>query len=526
MRTSMTKTVGLAAVAALATLSGCATMGGAGTAGESARYKQADYKTPEKSEFLEETERGYYSDAQIHTARAREAKDAGNMDQARAEWATGGEMLCEFGEKFPNSFWRIALRYQGARFLLYAQRYELAATNGEKVALDPMANETSKAMGWHLAAASWQLEALNQYKAGKIDAIKLPTAEQRKGQAPNPRPPPGPWKRFVEASDQYLKVADADPDLKKPAAERNVPAGPGQLALIAAEVEYAFDNMEDARARFERIIRTWAGDPEVMENAVPLYLQTFLVLKDTAGYKDALQSTKATLAAEIQKATDPKAKDGLQKIQEKLASYQESAEFDEARALLADGKAVDAATAFEKIVEANPSSPDAGNALYNAAIAWNKAEQPDKAAADAQRVVEKYQASKSAPLAQLMLASIRSKKKDHVEAARMYSEYLERWPQGDNRCIAMQNVGYELDMAGKKADAASRYLGWASDPKCAREDPNSAAKALVRAGKLFLDAKQRARAKEAYEAATKLEGVTDTVAKSQVDDAKKQLRKL
>ncbi len=524
--TSKTMTVALAAVAALSVLSGCATAAGAGVAGATSRYKQADFRAPEPRDFEDDAERGKVSDAQIHLSRAREAKDAGNLDQARAEWGTGGQFLAQLADDFPNSVWRIALRYQGARYLYYALRFEDAATVAEKIGVDPMATETSRAMGAHLAAAAWQAEAVNEYKAGKIDPIRLPTAEQRKGQAPAPRPPPGPWKRFVEAADQYVKRADADPDAKKPAAERTVQAGPSQLALIAAEVEYAFDNMEDARARFERIMQTWPADAEAMDNAVPLYLQTFLVLKDAEGYKRALESTRAMLSSESQKATDPARKEALQKVLEKLASYQESAEFDDARALLTAGKAVESATAFERIADSNPASPDAGNALYNAAIAWTKAEQPEKAAAAAQKVLDKYAASKSAPLSQLMLASIRSKAKDHVEAARLYAEYLEKWPQGENRCIALQNVGYELDVSNKKADAASRYFAWATDPKCGKEDPNSAAKALVRSGKLFLDAKQKPKAKEAWNAATRLEGVTDVVAKSQVEDVKKQLRKL
>lgn len=526
MQTSTTRTVTIAALAGLALLSGCATAGRGGFAGPNSRYKQADFRMAEKSDFEDDAERGKYADAQIHLQRAREAKEAGNLDQARAEWGTGGAMLASFSDMFPKSDWRIALRYQGARYLYYAGRYSDAAGNSEAVALDPEASNVTKAMGWHLAAAAWQAEAVSEYKAGKLEAIKLPTAEQRKGQPLNPRIPPAPWKRFIEASDQYVKSADADPDLQKAVADRIVPAGPAQLALIAAEVEYAFDDMEDARGRFERIMKAWPADADVMENAVPLYLQTFLVLKDNAGYQNALQTTRATLAAETAKATDPAKKAALQKVQDRLASYQESADFDAARALLVDGKATDAAQAFEKIAETNPASPDAGNALYNAAIAWTKAEQPDKAAAAAQRVLEKYPTSKTAPLAQLMLASLRSRSKDHVEAAKLYAEYLDKWPQGDNRCIALQNLGYELDEARKPVEAADRYLAFATDPKCSKEDPNTTAKALVRSGRLFLEAKQKAKAKEAWQAATKVDGVTDVVAKTQVEDAKKRLKRM
>ena len=53
-----------------------------------------------------------------------------------------------------------------------------------------------------------------------------------------------------------------------PPAERHLAIAPAQLALIAAEVQYAFDNVEEARRRFDAIMQKWPGDAEIMENAV------------------------------------------------------------------------------------------------------------------------------------------------------------------------------------------------------------------------------------------------------------------
>ena len=80
-------------------------------------------------------------------------------------------------------------------------------------------------------------------------------------------------------------------------------------------------------------------------------------------------------------------------------------------------------------------------------------------------------------------------------------------------------------MAKKTAQAAERYVAFGKDEKCGSADPNVAARALYRAGRLYEDAKQKAKAKESYAAAIAMKGVTDTVAKSQVEDAKRRVGK-
>jgi tetratricopeptide (TPR) repeat protein len=125
----------------------------------------------------------------------------------------------------------------------------------------------------------------------------------------------------------------------------------------------------------------------------------------------------------------------------------------------------------------------------------------------------------------LLLAVYKSKKNDHAGAAKMYEEFIQKYPDSPNRCVALQNVASELDMAKRTAQAAERYVAFGTDEKCATADPNVAARALYRAGRLYEGAKQKAKAKEAYAGAVGMKGVTDTVAKSQVDDAKRRIGK-
>jgi tetratricopeptide (TPR) repeat protein len=520
-------------IAALLFLLGaaCATAGGAGPGGTS-RFLQADYRIPDPktlaAQIEDETLRGKIADAGTHLSRGQQAQESGNSDQARAELAEAADIYRSALDMFRSTEWRMPFAYRTAQLYVYAGRAEDAAAMAMRIVADPEANDVSKALGAHAAAAAYQQSAVAQAKAGKLEPVRLPTAEQRAGKPLAPTTPPGAWKNFVDAVDVYVQYADSDPDLKKPVNERLVPSSPAQLALIAAEVHYAFDNMEEARARFERLLRRWPTEAGVAEDAAPLYLQTYLVQKDEAGYRNALSGLRKSYeeaAATAAKQKNEQGKAVAEKMLALLGRYEAGASFEQGSALLAQGKPAEAAERFEAIAAQYPDSADAPLALYNASVAWTKAEKPEKAVAAANAILEKYPDSKVAPNAMLSLATVASRKGDHRGAAARYAEYLQKYPAAPNRCLALQNLGYENDVRGDKAEAAARYLAFGSEASCAKEDPNSAARALYRAGKLFQDAKQRAKATEAFTAASKVEGVTDEVAKSQVEDAKRIVKK-
>jgi hypothetical protein len=82
-------------------------------------------------------------------------------------------------------------------------------------------------------------------------------------------------------------------------------------------------------------------------------------------------------------------------------------------------------------------------------------------------------------------------------------------------------VASELDVAGRVAEAAERYLAFGGDATCRKAEPDVAARALVRAGNLF-----EGQAKAAYGGAAGLAGVRDPAVKRLVSDAKKRLERL
>ncbi|MFO0582937.1 MAG: tetratricopeptide repeat protein [Anaeromyxobacter sp.] len=504
----------------------CATAGGAGgSGGPSSRFKQADNVPPRASQFADEVEINYYTNGATTQARGDEAARSGNLDQARAEWASAAGIYVSFVDRFQSSEWALKVRYDAAFLYFQARQYENAAAQFIKVYNDPNALPVSKAMSAKMLAISWQAAANAAQKAGKVEPMRFTFSDQRAGKPPEPRVPPNEWKRFIDAVDLYLPVADADPELKKPAAERQG-SPPPYFAEVSGEVSFANDNMLDAQKRFAMVLDRWPEDAEYVQKASQLYLQTFLILGDAAGHEAAIQKLRGIVQGQLaRKEITEDHKKIYAKILQDLENANSAKLFGAAQKLLEEGKFAEAGQAFENLA-ADPKGGDAPNALHNAAIAYDKAGQKDKAVAIRQRILKDFPESKTAPMNQIQLALRATEAKKYDEAVKYYQEFLTKWPGDRNRCVALQNIASTYDTAKKKGEAAQAYLAFGTDGECAKLDPNTLAKVLFRSGALFEQVKDKAKAKQAFGACAALQGVTDVVATSQQVEAKNRLKAL
>jgi hypothetical protein len=492
----------LALLLALA-FAGCAT---ARSSGAGAAHEQA---LPQPTSLPEGPDRDALEAAQAHEAKGDAAGAA--HDQARAEWAAAGTGYSELAGRPALAEWRAPLRYRGADVLLRAQRWDQAGEVAGALAADDKATEAARAGGARLAASAAIGAANAAVRAGQLE--KLDLGPERKD---GPRPPPPAWRRVVESADAYLARAGADPEAGRAPAGRS-PSGP-QIALAAAEVQYAYGELDDARRRLDAALDRWPSDPELLEQVAPLYLATYSARGDRAGQLAAVDKLRARAEAEAAKAPADR-KPAFVKVQDGLTRSRASALFGQGEQLLADKKPAEAAQAFE--AAAAVGGPDTPSALHNAAVAWDQAGEPQRAAAVRERLLRDYPEAPVTAEDVLRLAAQRSRQNDHANAARLYGEFLRRWPDSPSRCVALRNVASELDQADQVTDAAGRYLAFGKDARCAKADPSIAARALIRAGRIY-----EAQAKDAYGAATSLEGITDPDVKAQVSDAKKRLKGL
>jgi hypothetical protein len=392
--------------------------------------------------------------------------------------------------------------------LLKAQRWDEAAAAAQAIVADPQASDASRAIGARLAATALLGAANAAVKAGQLEKIDLGADGKHTA-----RPPPAAWQRVVDATDAYLARVDADPEAGRPSAEW--PPSGSELALVAAGVRYGYGNLDEARKRLEAVVERWSADAELVSRAVPLYLATFLAGGDQAGYAAAIDRLRKRLAAEDPQ--DPARKESLAKQLDALARARASARYAEGEDLMRAGKPAEAASAFQ--AAASDGADDAPNALHNAAVAWDAAGEAAKAAAVRERLVKEHPDAAVTAEDALRLAAFRAREGEHAAAARLYDDFLRRWPASPSRCVALRNVATELDRSDRPSEAAARYLVFGSDPACARAEPDIAARALVRAGRLF-----DAQAKAAWSGAAALEGVSDPQAKSDVAEAKRRLK--
>jgi tetratricopeptide (TPR) repeat protein len=549
MQNAMRKPMNLrtTAVAVLILLSACATA--TGSLGHAA-VLQADHRDPARAEEVDGSGGAEFSlarDALAHLETAQNARRAGNEDQARVEGQAAAEGLVSFVETYPQNGYDLVLLRMASQASLEAHEPELAAQAAERLGKDPRSNDLSRAIAARLSATAWQQAAMKDMRAGKIPPLQLLGFEARKGAQLKPQAPAAPWKSFVDAVDRYAGLAGAPGIAAALGGATDLP----QLELVAGQVEFGYDNMQDARRIFLALIERFAALPEIMESAVPYYLETFRILKDDPGYDEALAKVQPIIAAEARRARDAAAASGAGEAQQKAAAAfgkldddlsrrLRGSDYSAAAALLRKGEVAEkagkgnealghykeAAALFEKFTADNPDSPDAPNALYNAAVAWDKAKDRKKAIAEREKLVQAYPDAKIVPQALVRLGVGLAVDGNNAAAAKAYETYLARWPDGPQHCIALQNLGVAQQNLGKKLEASERYEQFAADASCVKEDLNNAARVLYEAGKLLTEAKRIADAKKVFQDLVALQGVSSATEKAYQADARDRLARM
>jgi TolA-binding protein len=513
----MWKTDGCALVL-LAALAGCAT-------GAGARARPAAHRLPQAAELADEREGAELSDVRRHAARAAQAADAGALEQERAEWKAAADGFVRLADHHRTSEWRLVYRRAAAESCLRAGDPGGAARAAELLRGDLAADAETRADAARLSAMALKLAALDQVRAGKLEPIRIGGRKELR-----PRTPAEPWKRFIEAADAC--AADTGGAAPSAAAEGQV----ADLQLFAAQVQYGHDNVEEAQRRLEGLFERWPFSGAAAEG-VETYLATFLARRDLAGYAQAIERASATLERSRGRAAPLASAPGATPEQEAVLGRIDAAlrllgparnriTYERGMELLRSGKPREAAALFEQYLGESPGGAEAANALYNQSVAYALLKDARRSAAARERLLGKYPDAPEAATATVALATSRLAAGDTTRAVKLYLRYLERWPDGDQRCLALGNVGSALEQADRRLEAAARYRMFGLDARCARADPNTAARALYNAGVLYYNARRAAEARAAWTELLDLKGVTDPVSSSQIEEARERLKLL
>ena len=479
---------------------------------------------PQPDEILDGAERQDLLRAKEELAHAGRARLSGDEEHEKAVRRSAGQALGHLADGHPASSYRFVYRRSAAETFLEADDLEAAAEQAEHLRDDEEAAPPDRAWAARTAAVALRRLLEREVKEGLAPPLELVRKTELR-----PRPPTGAARRFVEAADAYARLEADDPG---PEAEREA----ASLELVAAETLYAHDEAEETRNRLEELFRRFPLTGAAVEGVLP-YLQTFLARHDTTGYLAAVERRRADLeairprAAELagapSAANEEKGLPGLiDRVLAQLAGERDRMEFASAMDLLRGGKPAEAAACFERYVEDHPDARDAPAALYNAGVAYARAKQPRKAQAVQQRLITRYPDASEVGPATLALATLRLDAGDGAGAAKLYQRYLRRFPAGEQRCLALVNLGAAKEQADRPLEAAYHYLAFGREARCAEEDPNTAAHALSSAGHLYLEAGRKDEARAAFRLLLKVKGELDEEARSQLADARQQLETL
>lgn len=125
------------------------------------------------------------------------------------------------------------------------------------------------------------------------------------------------------------------------------------------------------------------------------------------------------------------------------------ADLDEAKAKRRAGKHEEAAVRFEAVAEAYPDSMEGDEALYGAGLSWEDAEEPVRARAAYERLLERYPSSDKAALAKVRLLALSGSEKEAV--ARSADAY-EQVDEAGKYETALR-LAEEAEEAGNELDA-------------------------------------------------------------------------
>lgn len=390
------------------------------------------------------TERSLESAALFHHRQAQVHKKNNDTKNARESYARAAQNYRIFLSRYPDSKNSYDFKFFLAECLYYSDDYLGAAQTYAEV-------RDSNADNRHLgdaslsAVISYEKEIEKREAAKQIDKIKILTAAERKDRPLNPQPLPEIRQELVHASDRFLTLL--------PEHER-APA----IAYRAAETFYHYDQLDEARARFERIVVRYPSN-EVARYSANLIIESYMAAEDWDNVEKWSQQLMDATAKAGGSAEDQAAQ---RAFADQLKDFKVGARFKKAEQLNAAGDYEQAAETYVKLVDESPDHEFADKALFNAAIAFEKVKRFDSASKVYQRIYDNYPKSELADRALFRVGVNYEKGFDFGPAVEAYTKLVERYPNSEHRADALYNVAVTLENQQQYGQAAAAFKRYAT----------------------------------------------------------------
>jgi TolA-binding protein len=383
-------------------------------------------------------EKSLYSTAVYHHQQALVYKQEGKFDQAKVAFETAAKAYENYLGRFPRSknayemeFYLAECLYNSFQFAEAARRYAAVRDSSQDVRYQADAAYAAVLANQKQLDLEVKSGALKQYPV--LKSTDRPEGDTLKPVALAPIE-----KALVEASDKY--VAKAKPGDDK---------APG-IAYRAAELFYTHDQLDEARRRFEDIVKTYPK-AEVAKYATNLIIESYLIDKNWA----KVEEVSARLASNTD-VIDPKSD-----LFKELTKFKLGGRFKLAEELMAKGQYDEAAKKYIELVAEEPRHEFADKALNNAAVCYENVQRFDSALKLYERIVAEYPASKLADAALFRVAVNAEKSYDFDKAIEKYQKLVKDYPQSRDREAALFNTARLLEGLQRYSEAAQAFMRYA-----------------------------------------------------------------
>lgn len=391
------------------------------------------------------TERSLESAALFHHRQAQAHKKNNDTKNARESYARAAQNYQIFLDRYPDSKNAYDFTFFLAECLYYSDDYLGAAHTYSKV-------RDSNADNRHLgdaslsAVISYEKEIEKREAAKQLEKVKVLTAAERKDRPLSPQPLPEIRVELIQASDRYLTLL---PDHER------APA----IAYRAAEIFYHYDQLDEARRRFEAIVVRYPSN-EVARYSANLIIESYLAVEDWDNVeKWSQQLMDATAKSQGGSEADIAAQKAFS---EQLKDFKVGARFKKAEQLNAAGDFEQAAETYVALVDESPDHEFADKALFNAAIAFEKVKRFDTASKIYQRIYDTYPKSELADRSLFRVGVNYEKGFDFGPAVEAYTKLVERYPNSEHRADALYNVAVTLENQQQYGQAAAAFKRYAT----------------------------------------------------------------
>ena len=367
--------------------------------------------------------------AVFHHKQAQVFKEKNEEENAKAEYKKASDFYREYLKNFPYTPENYDVTYSFADTLFYWGDVAAAVVAYERVRDDKSQDKFRDDAAFQVFFCYnniWE----NSAERGKLAAEKagkpLSLLEQK----------------LVESSDAYLKLAKEVED--KPVVAYNV-----------ARIYYDHDQYPEAEPRYLRIISEFPdSEPAVLAS------------KDIVAYYNAKKDwvNVAKWSKIFAERLSSKNKSD-RKSKEEFATYRASALFKYAQQLEEEGKHVEAAEEYLRMVSENPYNKDADKAIYNAAVNYSRATMFESALHLHERIYTEYPKSELAPQSLYLVAYNAEMSYDHEKAVKAYIQLYNKYPKYKEKSNAIFNAAFLLEKLQKYKEAAKYYRLYYTEEK-------------------------------------------------------------